>query len=311
MSGLRRLFIMSFTGLSLAVSSALAEADQAGQTAPAYAERLDLAYYDGPDADAERHRLNLVLPEGRPPIATFLWGPGGAWAFGSREREMPVARALARAGVAVAVFDHRMSAGRWMSEEWPETGAVHPDHIEDFARAFAWLHARADEYGLDRARFFVGGFSAGGHLAALLATDPRYLAAHDLDPDSVAGAVPVGGTYDLEHYYEAIRGGLGEETANGHVLGVFGPREGLRAASPTAYLDQASTPMLVIAEGETAIYADAFEKAVEEAGKSDLIRFKTFEDETHASLFKNLGDSDATSPARDMIVEFLKNGGHD
>ena len=308
MPGLRRLFIMSFTGLLLAASSAFAEAEQAGQ---AYDERLDLAYYEGPDADEERHRLNLVLPEGRKPIATLLWGPGGAWAFGSREREMPVARAFARAGVAVAVVDHRMSAGRWMSEEWPDTGAVHPDHIEDFARAFAWLHAHAEKYGLDRERFFVGGFSAGGHLAALLATDPHYLAAHDLGPESIAGAVPVGGAYDLEQYYEAIRGGLGEDVATGHVLGAFGPREKLRAASPTSYLEQASTPMLVIAEGETEIYAVPFREAVEKAEKSDLIRFKTFEDETHASLFKNLGDSDAPSPAREMIIEFLKTGAHD
>lgn len=282
----------------------------AGDTIPDIAEHPDIAYHSGPDADPERHRLNLVIPQEKIPVATLLWVPGGAWAFGSREREMPVARALARDGIAVAVVDHRMSAGRWMSEDAPATGAVHPDHVNDVARAFAWLHAHAEEYGLDKARLYVGGFSAGGHLSALLALDGRYLAAHGLSTDHIAGALPVGGAYDLEHYYGAIRDAFGQENADGHVLGTFGDRASLPGASPSTYLIRAATPMLVIAEGETAIYAGVFETAVKNAGKADLIRFITYEQETHRSLFEQLGHAGTPSQARGAMVRFMTAGGH-
>lgn len=271
------------------------------------AETLDLAYYDGADADPARHKLNLVLPETDAPTAVLLWAPGGAWAFGSREKEMPIARALARAGVGVAVVDHRMSPGRWADKDAPDTGAVHPQHMQDVARAFAWLHQNANEYNLDKDRFFVGGFSAGAHLAALLTMDPRYLAAHDLSPADIAGALPVGGTYDLEHYYEAIYGAFGKENADGHVLGTFGDIETLPEASPSSYIESATRPMLVIAEGETAIYADIFEEAVKEAGRTDLIHFITYTDETHRSLFENIGDQGADSPARNAMISFMTN----
>ena len=295
----------------LVVMLALAGAAPAGgdeiEREHVVAEIVDLAYYDGVDADPVRHKLNLVLPESNTPTALLLWAPGGAWAFGSRDAEMPIARALARDGVAVAVVDHRMSPGRWADEGAADTGAVHPQHMQDVARAFAWLHQNADTYSLDRDRFFVGGFSAGAHLAALLTMDPRYLAAHDLSPADIAGALPVGGTYDLEHYYEAIHGAFGQENADGHILGTFGDKGTLPEASPSSYIATATRPMLVIAEGETAIYADVFEEAVKDAGRTDLIRFITFADETHASLFHNIGDQDAESAARNTMISFIAN----
>ena len=45
-------------------------------------EHLDLAYYDGEGFSNEKHRLDLVIPQGRPVLATMLWIHGGAWAFG-------------------------------------------------------------------------------------------------------------------------------------------------------------------------------------------------------------------------------------
>jgi len=49
----------------------------------------------------------------------------------------------------------------------PETTA--PGAVEDCYAALRWLHAAADEIGVDRARIAIGGESAGGGLAAALA----------------------------------------------------------------------------------------------------------------------------------------------
>lgn len=266
-------------------------------------ETLDIAYYEGDDFSDEKHRLDLFIPTDQPIIATMLWIHGGAWAFGDRENDRDLARAFARDGVAVANMSYRLSRGDWRGDEFPSTGVQHPAHIKDVASAFAWLHDQAEDYGLDNDRLFVSGFSAGGHLSALLAMDDRYLNAHSLSCSDIRAALPVAGGYDLEAYYVAIEQGLGHDTAIGHVLGVFGPREGLPDASPITYLQDASVPMLVLTEGQTADYTRTLEEAVMEEGKTDLIRFSYYNDDTHATLLASLSLED--SPARTEMLNYI------
>lgn len=273
-------------------------------------EHLDLVYFDGDGASDDKHRLDLIIPADQPVTATMLWIHGGAWAFGDRKNDLDLARAFARDGVAVATMSYRLSRGDWRGEEFPATGVQHPEHIKDVARAFAWLHDNAAAYGLDDDRLVVSGFSAGGHLSALLAMDGRYLSAHDLSVSDMQAALPVAGGYDLEDYYLAIEDGLGEDTAIGHVLGVFGPRDGLAAASPMTYLQAASIPMLVLTEGQTADYTRVFDEAVAAQGMTDLIQFSYYDDETHASLLASLSADE--SPARaEMLAYVAKMAGRD
>lgn len=268
-----------------------------------FSEILDIAYYEGDDFSDEKHRLDLVVPEGQPVVATMLWIHGGAWAFGDRKDDLELARAFAREGVAVAAMSYRLSRGDWRGEEFPATGVQHPEHINDVARAFAWVHENAGDYGLENDKLIVSGFSAGGHLAALLAMDDRYLGAQGLPLSDIRAAIPIAGGYDLEAYYVAIEEGLGEDTASGHVLGVFGPRASLPDASPLSYLRNAAVPMLVLTEGQTADYTRVFDDAVGEIGKTDLIRFSYYDDETHASLLESL--SLEVSPARREMLDFV------
>ena len=111
------------------------------------------------------------------------------------------------------------------------------------------------------------------------------------------------GGYDLEAYYQAIEEGLGEDIAVGHVLGVFGPRETLPQASPLTYLDTATIPMLVMTEGETRDYTLVFDEAVAQKGKTDLIQFSYYDEETHASLVGSLSAEE--SPARDEMIAYM------
>ena len=44
----------------------------------------------------------------------------------------------------------------------------HPDHIQDVAKAFAWVKENAANTAASKDKLFVSGHSAGGHLVALL-----------------------------------------------------------------------------------------------------------------------------------------------
>ncbi|WP_219419545.1 alpha/beta hydrolase [Pseudonocardia nigra] len=113
--------------------------------------------------------LDLYLPaEGPAPVVVFLHG--GGWRLGSRHAASPAYPAtapfeqLARAGIAVASVDYRLSGE-----------AVWPTQLHDAKAAVRWLRARAGELGVDPDRIAAWGESAGGHLAELLgltADDP-------------------------------------------------------------------------------------------------------------------------------------------
>ena len=263
----------------------------------------DLAYVAGEDVP-DRQKLDLYVPKGEGPWPTLMWIHGGAWAVGHRKDEEALARRFAERGIAVASIDHRMSKALWMSEKLAE-GVEHPVHVQDCAAAFAWLVKHAATYRLDPKRMFVGGFSSGAHLSALLATDPRYLKAHALEPSAVRGALPVGGAYDMEAYYKTHLEHNGKQMADQHVLDVFGHAEGrLADASPTTHMRKTEVPMLVLSEADTYGYTKVFEDAVAKAGIK-RIRFRHFPDRRHRTMGKLMAREQADD-ARDAMVGFIE-----
>jgi acetyl esterase/lipase len=109
----------------------------------------------------ERADVHLPLPprSGLAPAALLVHG--GGWAHGNRRRMTAIADAFARAGfVAVDVDYALLRAGL--------DGL--PQQRRDLRRAVRWMRASAQRLGIDPARIGALGTSAGGHLAALLAT---------------------------------------------------------------------------------------------------------------------------------------------
>lgn len=147
---------------------------------------LNLPYYDGPDFNPTKHKLDLFLPKGAKDFPVLFFVHGGAWTVGDRKQYGLIGKVFARNGIGTAVISYRLSPG-----------VKHPAHIEDVARAFAWTHRHIGEYGGRPDRIFVSGQSAGGHLAALLATDEKYLQAHGLTLKDIRGAIPISGIYSF------------------------------------------------------------------------------------------------------------------
>src|SRR5690606_12455741 len=67
--------------------------------------------------------------------------------------------------------------------------------VREVRSAIAWIYHHAEQYGLDRNRIYVGGSSAGGHLAGMLAAagwQDRYRVPDDV----IKGVVALSGLYD-------------------------------------------------------------------------------------------------------------------
>lgn len=84
---------------------------------------------------------------------------GGGWIGGSRTAFASTARDLARKGFVVANIDYRLA-----------TEAPFPGAVLDCKAAVRWMRAHAEELKVDPGKIAVIGGSAGGHLAAMVAT---------------------------------------------------------------------------------------------------------------------------------------------
>ncbi|UYM06917.1 alpha/beta hydrolase [Solicola gregarius] len=112
---------------------------------------------DGPGG---RLRLRLYTPRGVTAAGPALvFYHGGGWIYGDLESHDAVCRFLAeRAGVRVIAVDYRLA---------PE--APFPAAVDDALAAYDWLSEHAEGVGVDPSRIAVGGDSAGGNLATVVA----------------------------------------------------------------------------------------------------------------------------------------------
>lgn len=109
--------------------------------------------------------------------ASVLVLPGGGYGFLSDYEGHDYALWLAQRGIAATILGYRLGTA----------GHRHPAMLQDAARALRVLRARARAEGRDPARIGIMGSSAGGHLAASLAT----LHAHPDATDTLGDAVSV------------------------------------------------------------------------------------------------------------------------
>jgi acetyl esterase/lipase len=228
-----------FAGL-LVVRPAPAEEPAAGKTYEVREVR-DLAYVEGKDGDSSSHKLDVYQPLGKKEFPVLVFAHGGCWSFGDKSggNLYPAfARTLASQGVVVIVPNYRLSP--WVK---------HPAHVKDVARAVAWAKKNSETYGGDPKQLFIGGHSAGGHLAALLATDEEYLKDEGLSRKDVRGVVAVSGVYRIPDKLEFTWPNTGEKISlQGNPFDfVFGKDpKGREAASPISHVCAGLPPFLLL-----------------------------------------------------------------
>lgn len=269
-------------------------------------EYRDLSYMDAKAGQIDSLRmLNLVLPKSGNDYPLLIWIGGGAWSYVDRNQEMAIARQLAEEGIAVASIGHRLSPATWVNPAL-NTGIQHPQHIIDLADAVNWLYEKAAQYGYSRKKLFIGGYSSGAHLAALICMDQSYLEAKGLSADIFKGVIPVSGTYDIPDYYATLSNSGNPELGDLHVKAVFGKtQEDFIKASPTTYLDNLSTPMLLMSDDNMFNYTKLFENKVRKIKHEDfeVVYARSM---SHSELWRDLSNS-STSIYREKIIAFINN----
>lgn len=210
---------------------------------------------------AEDENLHLQLlrpkettPESKPGCVVLLHG--GSWISGSPSQFYDHAQAVSKElGVAVATCQYRLMLTHPRAD-------VPFDAVEDAERCVSYLSDKADELGLDRNRFVLGGLSAGGHLAAMAALERgREL--------GLAGLVLLNPVLDLD-FHAGWRRQTPAIWLGSHLLRAFYSEEALHQKSPLHQVRSLPFPTLILHGEEDKLIPLAQSKAfMEEMQRSN------------------------------------------
>ncbi|AYY12527.1 alpha/beta hydrolase [Actinobacteria bacterium YIM 96077] len=107
--------------------------------------------------------VRLYTPDTPGPWPAYIWLHGGGWTIGSANENEVASRAVCNAaGVAVVAAEYRLAP------EHPFPAAPH-----DCYAVLEWVAAHGGELGVDGTRVAIGGESAGGNLATVVAMMSR------------------------------------------------------------------------------------------------------------------------------------------
>ncbi|MBO9661932.1 alpha/beta hydrolase [Dokdonella sp.] len=247
-------------------------------------QRRDLVF----DADRE-----LALDVYRParaehaPVVVFFYG--GDWTHGERGWYRFVGNALAAHGLVAMVPDYR------------KVPDVAPDgFMADAARAVAWARTHAGEFGGEADDVFVMGHSAGGHIAALLATDPQWLAAVGLQPRDLAGCIGLAGVYLF----------LPQDSDDDDMLAVFGDDEAVQERAMPLNLVRGAEPPMLLLHGQDDDEVDpANSRLLAEAlrAQHEEVELELYPGIDHSTLLFALSPSQhAQAPVLDDVLAFVR-----
>ncbi|MES2684125.1 MAG: alpha/beta hydrolase [Pseudomonadota bacterium] len=125
---------------------------------------------------------DVYTPSGPGPFPSVLLIHGGAWKRGDRAQVKGLAERIAARGYLVVNTTYRLV---------PEY--IFPAQLQDVQQAAQWMRRAGSRYGIDPQRIGAYGYSAGGHLSALVAAaanDPVLGLADTQMKAVVAGGTP-------------------------------------------------------------------------------------------------------------------------
>jgi arylformamidase len=148
-----------------------------------YEQKLNIPYAEISGVDKDLLSLDIYSPatpiKGGAPVVIMVHGGGwraGDKASGAVGREK--AAFFTSQGYVYVSVNYRLSPA-----------VKHPTHAEDVARAIAWVAKNIKSYGGNPANISLMGHSAGAHLAALVATNEKYLSEVGESPDVLKGVI--------------------------------------------------------------------------------------------------------------------------
>ncbi len=254
-----------------------------------------------------RNTLDIHLPYDAKKSPVMVYIHGGSWARGkkslSEAHKLPF---LIQQGFVVVSINYRLSSNT----------VTHPDHIQDVAKAVAWVKKHISYYDGDPDAIYLMGHSAGAHLASLLVLDEERAGEVGLSRTDFKGVVIVDtSSLNLVERMRSVNFAL----ASDHVK-AFGTQESTwEDASPfhKIQFDRQYAPFLFLIAAPVSMpnleLLDAQQKRKWKkirqfsnklkAGGTEVYHINAMHHTSHKTINDNLGKAD--DPPTAILADFL------
>jgi acetyl esterase/lipase len=222
----------------------------------------------------QRCRLDVYYPADIKAFATVVWFHGGGLTQGNRS----VPEGLREKGIAVVSVNYRLS---------PKVKS--PAYVEDAAAAVAWTFKNIQRFGGSTNRIFVSGHSAGGYLTSMIGLDKRWLAAHQIDADKIAGLIPYSG-HTITHF--TIRS----------ERGIPGHRPVVDEMAPLYHVRKDAPPLLLITGDREMEYFGRYEETAYLWRMMQLVGHP----DTKLHELQGFNHGQMAEPAHPLLLRFVK-----
>lgn len=204
-------------------------------------------------------------------LPTLVFFHGGGWRTGHRSQHIPLAKALADRGYRVFLVEYRLS-----------TEALYPAAMLDAQSALQWVAKRKNV-----GEIYVGGYSAGGQMAALLGAVQ--------DENTYGKGVKISGSIDLDGILAFIHPESGEgddskrTSAATYYFG-YNKKEGeaiWNEASALSHVTKGDSPILFLNSGVERMHAGRTDFMKKMAALNIHTEYYTFENAPHTFVLMN------------------------
>lgn len=280
---------------SLLVALALLQVGPSIISAVEIVKTADIPYAAVKGVEPKLLSLDVYAPKGAKNLPVVVYLHGGYWKAGDKGQVGRLPEFFGNAGYLLVSVNYRLSPA-----------AKHPDHIQDVAKAVAWVHDNIAKHGGDPEQIYLTGHSAGAQLVALLGTDAKRLEEAGKSLKVLRAVVPFdSAAMDLREIAKNDR------RADSPYRAAFGDKpEDWADASPIVHAEKGNglPPFqIVVAYGPALANkkkgVDDFAAAIRKAGtRAEVLDASPFRE--HQSLMTEFGAPD--DPVAKAVLGFLE-----
>jgi acetyl esterase/lipase len=158
-----------------------------------YTFEQNIPYQKGDEYILERCVLDVYSPESKEDLPVLIYFHGGGLKRGNKY----IPEYLKEKGIIVVAVNYRF---------FPEVSVK--EIIGDAAISVKWVYDHITKYGGNPNKIFLSGHSAGGYIISMLGLDASYLMSVGLDPNQIAGLIPLSG-HTITHMTAREEMGIG------------------------------------------------------------------------------------------------------
>ncbi|MEJ7780644.1 MAG: alpha/beta hydrolase [Daejeonella sp.] len=199
--------------------------------------RRDISYSTRPAPD-RGNLLDVYYPKDKTqPSDVMVFIHGGSWNSGKKESYWWLGRNMARKNVVTVIINYSLSPIHQYEKM-----------VADCAEALKWVSVNINDYGGDVKRIFVMGHSSGGHLAALINSDPRFFKQQKIR-NPIHGLI-LNDAFGLD-MFEYLNAAEDNGQTNSFLNTFSRDTEMWKTGSPLNYLENVNNPYLIFAGERT------------------------------------------------------------